>query len=163
MNIFPFPIIYILLDNILKKTKLINYKFLFLVFLGYNLINIKLRDMARYQPIVIEKTTEILCILEESNFFKDYEIENFDFAIKYLNDKLTEKFILGKLDEENDDIFEEEEFNVILREIIAGTILTELKHKGLVNSYEDDNTEELFFLTQKGKKMLKNDGDFNIR
>ena len=132
-------------------------------FLGYNLINIKLRDMAKYQPIVIEKTTEILCILEESNFFKDYEIENFDFAIKYLNDKLTEKFISGKLDEESDDIFEEEEFNVILREIIAGTILTELKHKGLVNSYEDDNTEELFFLTKKGKKMLKNDGNFNTR
>jgi hypothetical protein len=132
-------------------------------FLGYNLINIKLRDMARYQPIVIEKTTEILCILEESNFFKDYEIENFDFAIKYLNDKLTEKFILGELDEESDNLFGEEEFNVILREIVAGTILTELKQKGLVNSYEDDNTEELFFLTQKGKKMLKNDGDFNIR
>lgn len=134
-----------------------------MVFLGYNLINIKLRDMARYQPIVIEKTTEILCILEESNFFKDYEIENFDFAIKYLNDKLTEKFILGEIDEESDNLFEEEEFNVILREIIAGTILTELKQKGLVNSYEDDNTEELFFLTKKGKKMLKNDGDFNIR
>lgn len=132
-------------------------------FLGYNLINIKLRDMARYQPIVIEKTTEILCILEESNFFKDYEIENFDFAIKYLNDKLTEKFILGELDEQSDNLFGEEEFNVILREIIAGTILTELKHKGLVNSYEDDNTEELFFLTQKGKKMLKNDGNFNTR
>ena len=132
-------------------------------FLGYNLINIKLRDMARYQPIVIEKTTEILCILEESNFFKDYEIENFDFAIKYLNDKLTEKFISGELDEESDNLFGEEEFNVILREIIAGTILTELKHKGLVNSYEDDNTEELFFLTKKGKKMLKNDGNFNTR
>ena len=119
--------------------------------------------MARYQPIVIEKTTEILCILEESNFFKDYEIENFDFAIKYLNDKLTEKFISGELDEESDNLFGEEEFNVILREIIAGTILTELKHKGLVNSYEDDNTEELFFLTKKGKKMLKNDGNFNTR
>jgi len=163
MNIFPFPIIYILLDNILKNSKNLNSKFLFLRFLGYNLINIKLRDMARYQPIVIEKTTEILCILEESNFFKDYEIENFDFAIKYLNDKLTEKFILGELDEESDNLFGEEEFNVILREIIAGTILTELKHKGLVNSYEDDNTEELFFLTKKGKKMLKNDGNFNTR
>ena len=163
MNIFPFPIIYILLDNILKNFKNLNSKFLFLRFLGYNLINIKLRDMARYQPIVIEKTTEILCILEESNFFKDYEIENFDFAIKYLNDKLTEKFISGELDEESDNLFGEEEFNVILREIIAGTILTELKHKGLVNSYEDDNTEELFFLTKKGKKMLKNDGNFNTR
>ena len=132
-------------------------------FLGYNLINIKLRDMARYQPIVIEKTTEILCILEESNFFKDYEIENFDFTIKYLNDKLTEKFILGELDEESDDLFDEEEFNTILREIIAGSILTELKHKGLVNSYEDDNTEELFFLTKKGKKILDKGNNFKIR
>ena len=132
-------------------------------FLGYNLINIKLRDMAKYQPIVIEKTTEILCILEESNFFKDYEIENFDFTIKYLNDKLTEKFILGELDEESDDIFEEDEFDIILKELVAGSILTELKNKGLVNSYEDDNTEEVFFLSKKGKNMLKNDGDFNIR
>jgi hypothetical protein len=119
--------------------------------------------MARYQPIVIEKTTEILCILEESNFFKDYEIENFDFTIKYLNDKLTEKFILGELDEESDDLFDEEEFNTILREIIAGSILTELKHKGLVNSYEDDNTEELFFLTKKGKKILDKGNNFKIR
>ena len=119
--------------------------------------------MAKYQPIVIEKTTEILCILEESNFFKDYEIENFDFTIKYLNDKLTEKFILGELDEESDDIFEEDEFDIILKELVAGSILTELKNKGLVNSYEDDNTEEVFFLSKKGKNMLKNDGDFNIR
>jgi DNA-binding MarR family transcriptional regulator len=113
--------------------------------------------MAKYQPIVIEKTTEILCILEESNFFKDYEIDNFDFTIRYLNDKLTEKFILGSLDEESEDLFEEEEFNTILKEIVAGSILTELKKKGLVNSYEDDNTEERFFLTKKGKKMLKSD------
>jgi predicted transcriptional regulator len=40
---------------------------------------------------------------------------------------------------------------------VAGTILNELKTKGLVNSYEDDNTEEMFFLTEKGKKVLKND------
>ena len=28
-----------------------------------------------YQPIVIEKANEILYVLEETNFFKDYEIE----------------------------------------------------------------------------------------
>lgn len=112
--------------------------------------------MSRYQSIVIEKTTEFLCILEESNFFKDYEIENFDYTIKYLNDKFTEKFILGELDEECDDLFTEDEYDTILKEIVAGNILTELKKKGLVNSYEDDNTEELFFLTKKGKNMIKN-------
>jgi DNA-binding PadR family transcriptional regulator len=40
---------------------------------------------------------------------------------------------------------------------VAGSILYELKDKGYVNSYEDDNTEEMFFLTKKGKKYLKND------
>ena len=110
-----------------------------------------------YQPIVIEKTTEILCILEESNFFKDYEIENFDFAIKYLNDKLTEKFISGKYDMEEDEFFEEKEFETVLREIVAGTILYDLKKKGFVESYDDEITEELFFLTEKGKKLLKKD------
>jgi DNA-binding PadR family transcriptional regulator len=32
-----------------------------------------------------------------------------------------------------------------------------LKDKGLVGSYEDNTTEETFFLTKKGKKALKED------
>ncbi len=31
-----------------------------------------------------------------------------------------------------------------------------LKNKGYINSYEDENTEETFFLTEDGKEMLKN-------
>jgi hypothetical protein len=111
-----------------------------------------------YQPIVIEKANEILYVLEETNFFKDYEIENFDFAITYLNDKLTEKFIQGNLDEESEDLFTEEEFDVILREIVAGSILYELKEKGYINSYEDEETEETFFLTEEGRKMIDEKG-----
>ena len=34
----------------------------------------------------------------------------------------------------------------------------ELKRKGIINSYEDDNTEETFFLTEEGKKILKENG-----
>ena len=44
---------------------------------------------------------------------------------------------------------------IYLKEIIAGTLLNELKNKGLVNSYEDDDTEETFFLTDEGKEHLK--------
>lgn len=110
-----------------------------------------------YQPSVIEKANELVQILIEENFFNDYEIENFDFATKYLKDKLTEKFILGTLDSEEDDVFTEKEYEVILREIVAGSILNELKMKGLVDSYEDEDTEEMFFLTPEGKKHLKND------
>ena len=111
-----------------------------------------------YQPIVIEKCDIILDSLIE--FFEDYEIESLDFAKKYLCDKLTEKFILGELDEEEGDslfLFNEEEFEVILKELIAGSVLYDLKQKGYVESYEDDTTEEMFFLTKKGKKYLKDE------
>lgn len=108
-----------------------------------------------YQPIVIETTEKLIDILTETFFFEDYDLPNKDFARQYLLDKLTVKFIEGKLDLEDGEIFTEDEFNTSLREIVAGTILYDLKEKGLVESYEDDNTEEMFFLTEKGKKLIK--------
>jgi hypothetical protein len=111
-----------------------------------------------YQPIVIEMTNEIISDLTESLFFEDYEIQSTVFAEKYLLDKLTEKFILGELENEDDEflgVFNDDEFEVVLREIVAGSVLYELKEKGLVDSYEDETTEEMFFLTKKGKKVMK--------
>ena len=35
------------------------------------------------------------------------------------------------------------------------SILKRAKEKGLVDSYEDDTTEEMFFLTKKGKRVMK--------
>jgi len=32
----------------------------------------------------------------------------------------------------------------------------ELKEQGVMDSYEDENTEEQFFLTEKGKELTKN-------
>ena len=111
-----------------------------------------------YQPIVIEMTNEIISDLTESLFFEDYEIKSTVFAEKYLLDKLTEKFILGELENDDDEflgVFDDEEFEVVLREIVAGSVLYELKEKGLVDSYEDETTEEMFFLTKKGKRVMK--------
>lgn len=51
-------------------------------------------------------------------------------------------------------MFDEPEFEKILREIAAGTVLHNLKEMGYIDSYEDDVTEERFFLTKKGKKYL---------
>ena len=117
-----------------------------------------------YQPIVVEMTNEIITDLTESEFFADYEIQSTVFAEKYLLDKLTEKFILGELENEDDEflgVFNDDEFEVVLREIVAGSVLYELKEKGLVDSYEDETTEEMFFLTKKGKKMLKEESKIN--
>ena len=111
-----------------------------------------------YQPIVIEMTNDIITDLTESEFFADYDIQSTVFAEKYLLDKLTEKFILGELENEDDEflgVFNDDEFEVVLREIVAGSVLYELKERGLVDSYEDDTTEEMFFLTKKGKRVMK--------
>lgn len=136
-------------------------KFLFQSFFIYIIKYIMIIKMGKiYQPSVIEKADELIEILIEERFFEDYEIDNYDFATNYLKDKLTDKFILGTLESEDDDVFTEEEYELILREIVAGSVLYELKEKGLVDSYEDEETEEMFFLTKEGKKLLEKKGDF---
>jgi hypothetical protein len=106
-----------------------------------------------YQPIVLKHAENIIEVFNESGFFEDYEIEDKSYAMGYLCDKLTDKFILGELNEDIDEyVFTEDEMEKILREIIAGTYLTELQDKGLVDSIEDNNDEERFFLTDLGKE-----------
>jgi hypothetical protein len=109
-----------------------------------------------YQPIVIEETEYLIEGLRDAEFFKDYEIEDLTYVRQHLLDLLTEKFINGTLDAEDGELFTEDEFDQLLKELVAGSILYELKQKGLVDSYEDDTTEEMFFLTEKGKETLKN-------
>ena len=108
-----------------------------------------------YQPIVIKKTEEIIETLIESKLFEDYDINTTDFARKYFLDKLTEKFILGEIDLDYDMLFTEEEFDTCIKEVVLGSIFTKLKENGYVNSYEDEDTEETFFLTEKGKEYLR--------
>lgn len=110
-----------------------------------------------YQPIVIEKSNEIIQILRETDFFIDHQIENEDFAHNFLCEKLTVKFIEGKLSEDDDEpIFTEEEMDSYLTQIIVGSLLEELQEKGLIDSIVDENSEERFFLTDEGKKIAKN-------
>lgn len=106
-----------------------------------------------YQQVVLDKADAFITILTEIDFFKDHEIKNIEFAKKYLCDVLTEKFIDGKIDD--DILFEEEEIEKMLNEIIVGSIFQELKRKGYVDSIDNENHEETFFLTEDGKEYLK--------
>lgn len=106
-----------------------------------------------YQPEVIRIADEILESLIESKFFEEHEITDLRFAKTHLCEKLTEKYIENGLDAENG-IFTEEEFNDLLKTIITGSILYRLKDMGYIESYDDDDTEEMFFLNEKGKKLL---------
>lgn len=109
-----------------------------------------------YQPIVIEETEYFIEGLKEANFFEDYDIKDLTFVRTHLLDIFTEKFINGLLNDDELELFTEEEFDKLLKELVAGSILFELKEKGYVDSYEDENTEEMFFLTDEGKKHVKN-------
>lgn len=113
-----------------------------------------------YQPIVLDKASQIVEILRETDFFNEYEIEDESYAMDYFCDKLTTKFINGELDEDSiENLFEEGDMEQFLKEIIAGSLLYELQAKGIIDSIEDENNEERFFLTDKGKEIAKNIGE----
>jgi hypothetical protein len=107
-----------------------------------------------YQPFIIEEANRFVESLEQSGFFIDFEIEDKNFALNYFCEKLTEKFIQGALDE-NIYIFTDEEMDIFLNEIMVGSVLFELQKDGIVDFIEDENNEERFFLTEKGKNIAK--------
>lgn len=110
-----------------------------------------------YQPIVIEETDYIINGLIESEFFEDFEITDYSFARQHIMDSLSEKYLnnlLSESDNYNEELYTEQEFDKLLKEIVAGSILHELKNDGVLGSYEDETTEEQFFLTDKGRELL---------
>ena len=110
---------------------------------------------ATYQPDIIEKANYIIGILEIDDFFNKYEIKNIEAVREKLCRELTKKFIENGLDNDPDYFTREEKIR-ILKEIIQHDTLLMLKDDGIVESYSDENTEETFFLTEKGKDWIKN-------
>jgi Lhr-like helicase len=110
----------------------------------------------KYQPIVLNHASAIIDTLRETNFFVDYELKSEEYAMNYICEKLTEKFIQGGLNDEfGIELFSEDEIGKFFREIVAGSILMELQEKGIIDSIEDENNEERFFLTDLGKNLAK--------
>lgn len=105
-----------------------------------------------YQPEIKSKANNIIETLKELGFFDIHEMKTIDFAYDYFCDKLTEKFIAGSIADEFE--FTEQEFDKCLNEIIVHSYLDVLKNEGLVSSFDNDNGEEFYFLTEKGKKNM---------
>jgi hypothetical protein len=109
-----------------------------------------------YLPKIQEITEGIIATLVDDNYFIDFEISSQDYARKRISDELTLKFLENGLNNEEDGYLSEDEFDIILKEIVAEDLLRTLQKKGLLSSYEDDNTEEVFFLTTLGKEEIVN-------
>lgn len=104
--------------------------------------------------IVIECVETIVSSLRESFFFEDYNISEV-YAVKLFTELLIEEYVKNPSMDDVEFFWTEGEFETILQKIITGSILYELKDDGILNSYEDDNTEETFFLTDKGKELTE--------
>jgi hypothetical protein len=110
-------------------------------------------DKIVYQPSIIKKAEAFIDIITEDGFFKELEITDLTFARNELCNILTEKFINGELDESGTELLTTEEAENYLNTVITESVLRSLQQKGLIESYEDENTEEVFFLTEMGKVM----------
>ena len=106
-----------------------------------------------YLPEIVTIVDVMVETLRLDGFFDDFDIDSDEYIKKRLSDELTHQFITSELDYENG-FFTEEEYEKILKEVIAEDTLRSLQKNGLIDSYEDDKTEEVFFLTELGKKEL---------
>jgi predicted transcriptional regulator len=112
-----------------------------------------------YLPKIEKIANEIIQTLIEDEFFEDFEIEDYSYTKKRFCEELTAKFLLNGLENEDIGIFSEDEFDKILKEIVAEDMLRGLQKIGFINSYEDEGTEEVFFLTEKGREEMQKKSD----
>jgi len=108
--------------------------------------------MKTYQPIVIQKANELIDIINETDFFQEENITNMNIVREFFCDRLTEKF-LNDFDLNEKPLFHENEMVEYLHQIMILSTLDSLKEKGLIESYEDENTEAVYFLTKEGKEL----------
>jgi hypothetical protein len=104
---------------------------------------------------VVKETENIIQGLELSNFFKDHGIEDYTYATNHILEILSTKDE-STLNDTNEELFTENEFNDMLNTIIVGSHISELKELGFMDSYNDENNDEIFFITEEGKISMRN-------
>lgn len=111
--------------------------------------------MSNYPKIVSDKTNEFVDVLNDINFFEENEVQVDSSIIDLISKKMVIKFIDGHLsdDEYVYDCFSEEEISDLLHEIIVLGTLNSLREKGIIDCIENENNEEMFFLTKEGKDL----------
>lgn len=107
-----------------------------------------------YQPIVIQKSNEIIEGLKFAEFFDDYQIEDTTYAFNYFCDKLTERFINGDLDESFtiEDI-DNKDLTTYLQEIAVLSVVEDMIEKGFMDTIVGEDNEERIFLTPLGEQL----------
>lgn len=103
-----------------------------------------------YQPFILEKADQLLEVLKD-------DIQCTPVTKNRLCDILTAKFIEGELnpDDPINSIFDEDELMSFIHECLVQEDLDILVEKGLVGILEDENNENMYFVTEEGKKYME--------
>lgn len=76
-----------------------------------------------------------------TNFFKDFDIEDYSFAENQIRSFLIKKHNQGyDITNTNDELFDDDEFDDMLQNIIAGSAISELKNNGVIEDTINFNT-----------------------
>jgi hypothetical protein len=107
------------------------------------------REGFSYPDSVSEFSGNLVDVLEEFGFFVEEPDANPSILFKNFCEEFMPKWIEGKSPEEY--LENEDAFQRVIVKSITESVLTDLKERGMVDSIEDENGEEVFFLTPIGK------------
>lgn len=93
-------------------------------------------------------------LTKEDEVFMEFTEKEIVAGKEILFDHLTEKFLNDEFDDDKP-MYSEEELDDILNQILVNNVLNGMEEDGILNSYEDENTEKIFFLSDKGKEIAK--------
>ena len=102
-----------------------------------------------YPDQVNKYVVDVVDLLLEDGFFQEEEIDPRIFY-RVLADRILQNWLQNvplKLDEK--------EMMEVITRAAASSVLENLKKKGVINSVEDEDGEEHFFLTEEGKKIAE--------
>lgn len=107
----------------------------------------------KYLPIILEKAELVEELLDD--FFKEYKIENREYAREVICDELVKSFIEGTLDDL--EYFFETKSEIIIEKIFANNVMQRFVSDGLITAITSKNdTKYDVEITKKGEDtMLK--------
>lgn len=112
-----------------------------------------------FQPFIIAKAEEMIIFMKtDYDVFENLGIKSTEYTKERLCDILTEKFINGEYDENDDigDLFPDDKLLMsFLAEMATKSDLDKLIEKGLVGSLDDETGRDYYFVTEKGKECVK--------
>ena len=113
-----------------------------------------------FQSFIIAKAEEMINFMKNGgvNVFEDIGIRSTEYTKERLCDILTEKFINGEYDENDEigDLFPNDKLLMsFLAEITTKSDIDSLIKKGLIGSLDDETGRDYYFMTEKGKECVK--------